>query len=67
MSFTRAPIRPLRLPGPEPDPHADKQHTDSFKEAERLAHQHGLAHLSISGVYKLSKLIAAVRSEKGTT
>ena len=65
--YSRAPVPPLRLPGPAADPHADKQQADSFKEAERLAHAHGLGYLSISGVYKISKLIAAVRSDKGTT
>lgn len=57
------PSKPLRLPGPAADPHADKQNTDSFKEAERLAHEHGLGYLSISGVFKLSRIIAFVRGE----
>lgn len=55
--------RPLRLSGPQIDPYAHTQHTDAFKEAERLAHGHGLTYLSISGVHKLSCLIAAVRAE----
>jgi hypothetical protein len=58
--------KPLRLVGPEPDPHVDKQHTDSFKEAERLAIEHGLGYLSISGLVKLSCLIAAVRDQNAS-
>jgi hypothetical protein len=55
------PGKVLRLVGPDVDPYAHMQHTEDFKEAEALAHAHGLGYLSISGVFKLSRLIAAVR------
>lgn len=55
-------MTPRLSPGPQPDPNADQVRTQRFKEAERLAREHGLGYLSITGVCKLADVIEAVRA-----
>lgn len=56
------PMKALNLPGPAPDRHEGVQNTPEFKEAERLAREFGLLYLSITGIHKLSMVIAEVRA-----
>jgi hypothetical protein len=64
MDTARMPrVLDAQCPPPEQDPYAYLVDTPEFKEALALAKEFELMYLSITGIHKLSKLVAYVKRQ----